>query len=465
MTRITRFIRLVPIAAIIVWSLACGSMHLPPAPGPAPTPVPTPAPIHVDDLTWPVQCSDIWQQELFRPIDQAGLSGCLEQFRRGDSGEQIRAGVRASDEWKQAHQPKPPEPAKPWETVTDAQLRAWRGSISTTLAPMPCGPRPNQPTNVMFTALFDSSCWTAADRARALAAYTAKSWTHWPIGPIESHGYHSLNPDMSWVDNPDGFADRLEELWRGGKIPVFFALPDTGFCADGAHIDRDCVERRLTPIYTSPRFQALVRIAVAAWEPEYSSADEVWAAQWLARVFPKAYRGLHLPSGHSAPCLGSELVEGGGSIRDEGACWERVAPYIHFYLQQETWTFGGEAAPGRTGKQQFLYNVWDTSHRFAEGSWPAKGADGKPIDVVAFEYASYYVTNDPARAKEADEWGDAAIASAPFTDSVTGKTIDPARYLTGYGDGGTVDPLTRPRFTFSLVPTEERPRFSFTFQR
>lgn len=361
----------------------------------------------------------------------------------------------------------PVEKPKPWETVTWEQLRAWRSSISTVLAPMPCGPRPGQANNVMFTALFDNSCWSADDRERAIAAYTAKNFTHWPIGPIESHGYHGLNPDMSWVNNPDGFADRLEELWRAGKIPVFFALPDTGFCADGRHVDWDCVESRLTPIYTSPRFQALVKIAVDAWEPDYELADSVKAAKWLARVFPNAYRGIHRPSGHSAPCLGSELVEGGGTIPNEGACWAPVLPFIHFYLQQETWTFGGEAAPGRTGKQQFLYNMWDTSHRFAEGSWGPAGAGGKPIDVIAYEYSSYYVTNDPGRAKEADEWGDAAVSGAPFTDPLTGRTIDTARYLTGYGDGGTVDVLARQRArpTFSLMPpSTTAPRhYTFTF--
>ena len=37
--------------------------------------------------------------------------------------------------------------AHPWETVTEEQLRAWRGSIATTLAPTACGPRPYEDNN------------------------------------------------------------------------------------------------------------------------------------------------------------------------------------------------------------------------------------------------------------------------------------------------------------------------------
>lgn len=358
-----------------------------------------------------------------------------------------------------------PELPKPWLTITDAELRAWRGSISTTVMAIPCGPRPNQPNNVMFTAEFGSSCWSPDDKARAIAAYGAKGWKHWPIGPVESRGYHDRYPDQNWIDNPDGFADLLEQLWRSGKIPVLFLLPDTGFCADGREIDRECVETRLTPFYKHPRIQELTRIVAKAWEPEYTFADHVWASQWAARVFPHALWADHEPSGHSAPCRGSELVEGGGSIANEGACWAGIAPWTHLYLQQETWTFGGETGEGRAPLQQFLYNLWDTGHRFEEGSWPM-GAGGKPIKVVAYEYGSFHVTNNPELAEQSARWGDAAISAEPFLDAPTGRWIDAARYVTGYGDGGTLDPaLVRARRTFSAPThpsTSSRLRFSFT---
>jgi hypothetical protein len=99
------------ILPIIVWSAftaACAvtSTSTPPV---VTQPV-QPPPIAIDDPTFPQQCRDIWQQELRREIDPAGLAGCLEQFRRGDSGDQVRATVQASDEWKEAHKPAPPAP-------------------------------------------------------------------------------------------------------------------------------------------------------------------------------------------------------------------------------------------------------------------------------------------------------------------------------------------------------------------
>lgn len=461
------------VALAIALAGACGA-KVPPIHLPTPAP---PVVVH-DDPAWPGECASIWQEELGRDIDPAGLEGCIDQRRAGRSIDDVRTDVRASEEWRAKHAPAPdpvptptPPPAPPaqdapWQTITRAQLLNWRGSISTTLAPMPCGPRPGQTDNVMFTAEFGSSCWPAEAKAAAIDAFRAHGWTHWPIGPVESIGYHDRYPRQDWTGNIDGFADLLEQLWRAGRIPVLFLLPDTGFCADGRSIDRACVEARLTPLYQNPRIQALARIVVLAWEPEYSADDFVWGSQWMARVFPQALRAIHLPSGHSAPCEGRELVEGGGTIANEGACWALVAPYIHLYLQQETWTFGGEAAAGRTGKQQFLYNLWDTAHRFAEGTWPGVGADGEPIRVVAFEYSSYYVTSDPTLAHVADEWGDAAVSGAPYTDPLTGQTIDTARYLAGYGDGGTLDPATvRPRFTFSLTTAPAAPAFTFTLTR
>jgi len=87
---------------IIVWSVlvsgACVTREKPDVNTAPPVVVP---PVVVDDPTFPQQCADIWQQELGRAIDSAGLAGCLDQFRRGDSGETIRAGVRLSAEYRQ----------------------------------------------------------------------------------------------------------------------------------------------------------------------------------------------------------------------------------------------------------------------------------------------------------------------------------------------------------------------------
>jgi hypothetical protein len=358
-----------------------------------------------------------------------------------------------------------PDPPKPWETVTDAQLRTFRGAISTTLLDLPCGPRPNAADNILFTAEFGSSCFDQVAREKMIAAYRARSYTHWAIGPIESHGYSGQFPEQDWTANADGFADRLEQLWRAGQIPVVFLMPDTGFCADGQSIDWPCVESRLTPIYSSPRFQALARVVVLAWEANYSNADYTKGVEWMARVFPHARRYLHFESGHAAPCRGDELAESGGPIANEGACWKPVASHIHGFLAQNTWTFGGEnIEAGRTAKQQFLYNLWDMGRRLVtcETGWPCVGADGKPLDVVNFEYGSYYVYRFGLRyVPQAMEWGDAGLTAAPFADPSTGRMIDAAKYLTGYGDGGTLDPASHLR-TFSLTPSSTTaPRYTF----
>lgn len=493
--------------SIIVWSAlalsACG-VHIKPSPGPTPGPTPPPPPaytertnvLHVRDGAKPLTgCAVAYTLPLSnlstKTTIDTGDASWLVRIPNPDPGGGRNAQVKIEcpgyepfadsfviaetgnqDIWfggtySAGNQPmlrKGPQQNAPWLTVTDDQLRAYRGSISTTLMPLPCGPRPNAADNILFTAEFGSTCYDATTRAAMLATYRARSYTHWAIGPIESGGYSGQFPRQDWTGNADGFADLLEQVWRSGEIPTVFLLPDTGFCADGLTIDRQCVEQRLTPIYSSPRYQALVKIAVLAWEPNFGSDDYVWAVEWMARTFPHALRGLHFESGHAAPCRGSELAEYGGTIANEGACWVRVASKLHFFLAQNTWTFGGENLDaGRTPLQQFLYNLWDMGRRFTDGAsgWP-KGADGKPIELINFEYGSYYVYRHGARyVDQAVEWGNAGLTAAPFADP-SGHTVDAAKYVIGYGDGGTVDVAPK-RFTFSLTPSStSAPRYTFT---
>jgi hypothetical protein len=115
---ITRVIRI----AIIVWSLALAAClpQKPPVVTPDP---PTDAPITApDNPTWAPQCRDLWQQELARAIDAAGLAGCLDQFRRGDTSDQVRATVRASAEWQTKHPPAAPR-------ATEAELHRVLGNF------------------------------------------------------------------------------------------------------------------------------------------------------------------------------------------------------------------------------------------------------------------------------------------------------------------------------------------------
>ena len=301
-------------------------------------------------------------------------------------------------------------------------------SIATTLAPVPCGPRPGAADNAVFTAQYDSSCWTAADRTLARDALRAHGYTHWPIGPLVQNGYHDQYPDSDWLSNPDGFLDNVEELWNNGLYPAIFLLPDTGLCADGSSIDRDCVETTLTPIYTSARFQSLARVVVLAWEPSYSADDWQWGVQWMARVFPNALRYIHFPSGHGAPGRGEEM-EPNGPYANEAAMWEPVAPYIHGFLMQSTSTFGGETGDGRTPEDQFVYDLGDFVRRFRDGyaGWPTAGAGGAPIDVVAFEYASYYCNADSSQGSPTD------VAARAITWGQLAQGVDG---VVGFGDAG-----------------------------
>jgi hypothetical protein len=317
--------------------------------------------------------------------------------------------------------------AQPWDTLTHEQLVDWRGFISTVLAPVAFGPRPGRADNVLFSAEYTNPGYDAA--ARSLQRAAAKAYVHWPLNPLVSKGYHGRYPDADWRGDVSGYLDRVEELYQDGYIPVFFLLPDTGgdACADGESVDWSCVERVYTPIFSAPRFQALARIVVLAWEPNYTAADWQAGVAYMKRVFPRAERGIHMPSNHGAPCRGSELAEAGGTYPNEGACFAPVLPDISLVLQQETFTFtGDDVDPARTPFQQFLYNVWDMGRRM-----PAH------VSLIAFEWGSYTVTDHPDRLAESDAWGAATMdPSKAFQDPKEHVWVDASRYVRGVGDGG-----------------------------
>jgi hypothetical protein len=117
---------------------------------------------------------------------------------------------------------------------------------------------------VLFTATYQ--VYGDVDRARMLAAYQARGYTHWAIGPIGRRAplYHDQYPAAPFdsIAEPDKYANLLEELWRAGEIPVYFALPDTPDFMGHDGWNWEAIERDLTPVYASPRWQALVRVAV-----------------------------------------------------------------------------------------------------------------------------------------------------------------------------------------------------------
>jgi hypothetical protein len=171
----------------------------------------------------------------------------------------------------------------------------------------------------------------------------------------------------------------------------------------------------------------------------------------MARTWPGALRYVHLPSSQAGPGRDDEIGPD-GPYPDSAAMWTAVAPYIHGYLLQDTWVFTGEhVEAGRTRDEQFVYDLLDKSRRFrygaahhaprsgAEverwnrvrgadgkafwqwtGSYPTRGAADGPLDIVAFEYASYVIKRHPERYAEAKEWGARALTVpgiAGFGDS------------------------------------------------
>jgi hypothetical protein len=312
------------------------------------------------------------------------------------------------------------------EDWNETELRAFRGAISTVRLNVPFGPRPGKPDNVVFTPMY--GCYSAEDRARMRAAYKRRGYTHWAIGPLITGTYHGKYPDDNELADPDHFEDLLDELWDDGLAPVVFLLPLDRRCGLGKDgtIDWQVVERVLAPIYRAPRFHRLARIVVLAWEPNdgkniSTQAQWLTAVRWMARVFPHALRYIHMTAGQDAPC---DQPEGAA------AAWHAVAPYLHGWLVQDG-AFGGHD-PNGSGLDRFrsrLRSAVDHLHAGKQG-WPTSSATpDRPLDIVAFEYASYWSFWDNRPEPEARQWGAAAL-------SING--------IAGFGDGGSEPPRNDP---------------------
>lgn len=171
-----------------------------------------PAPVVVNDSTFPQQCADIWQQELHRAIDPAGLAGCLGQFRGGASGDVVRASVRASDEWKVVHAPPP--------VIAPVHLEA-RGSDFVDAAGRPtCLSGKDQ--FIAFRMWLDGR----HDELEALVAESHEfNWTIWRIffqGSKAQNTIFDLSPtEPGYYENVRPFADWLNARGIGLLAEIF----------------------------------------------------------------------------------------------------------------------------------------------------------------------------------------------------------------------------------------------------
>lgn len=316
----------------------------------------------------------------------------------------------------------------PW-SFTTAQVRAIRGAIWPTRAPVQFGPRPGQPDNIYDSGAF--YCYSDADHATGIAATLANRYTHVQVGPFAGAGYHGQYPDFPLDDflaRPDWYADRLQAFYDAGLIVVIFIKPD-GWDTDARYYGPGDARnvpvsqlRVFEPIFTQPRWQALARyVSVAGWEPgeDTPNACHVAWQEWGARIFPRALRALHLPTDFDAPGNNDDLTPGTPRFIGMPQCWANVVPYLHaYFIQNGPYTTAPDANP--TLRDNFANqfrpaargSLWQRFHQGYAG-WPTCSAYGPttPIDLIACEETSYeaYWRNLAERASQ--QWGDVALAA------------------------------------------------------
>lgn len=267
---------------------------------------------------------------------------------------------------------------------TLAQLAKIRGAMWTARGPLPWGPRPGKDDNCVCIDYFE--CFEPSAQAEIVGLYGPKSirrYTHAPMGPIVDAGYHDQLPAVDWR-SPAGFAtylDAAQKLEDAGVHVVHFIRPDRG-CA-GLEWTIEDLDRELAPYLTTARAQRLMRIVVIGWEPgpKYYYDNAWWRsmARWLARIFPKALRLIHMVCDCDAPVGGDDDKKG----ISNGQGWINVAPYLHGFLAQVCGYVGG-GSPIAT--PQFCADwqgyIADMKARFQDrgvhGDWPKFSAFAEP---------------------------------------------------------------------------------------
>ena len=325
-------------------------------------------------------------------------------------------------------------------TIPLGDLARVRGSIWSTQCddyPLPGGPKPDQPGNIIATVFWSN--YDAPARAAAARTLLGSGFTHCAVGPFtDSDGYHGMWRPTDWMASQaswDAFLDILQDLWDrtpetpqpgrpwAGLAPVVFGKPDA--------MDPDAFMAQAEPFLAQPRAQRLIRLFVPmGWEPtryKYSSYTYAAIGAWARRVLPNALIVLHQESDCDAP-VGTDW-RGDDNGHDNAIGWQRVAPFYHIWAVQ-TGAFGNvDTNPASFQDFCDLFNPsvrGSYQDRFQHGyaGWPTTSAWGDaPIAVVAFEYASYWRVWHHRSQDEAYRWGDGALAAG----------------ADGYCDGGTVD--------------------------
>ena len=111
----------------------------------------------------------------------------------------------------------PPAPHEPWNTLTLAQLKNFKGNFcGYTIPGLPFHPR-----NLLYTVAY--GCYDLLWRAKIRASYKARGFTHFPIQLNNGKVYRDFYPDLNLT-----YMDRVElllELYDDGLIPVITCMP------------------------------------------------------------------------------------------------------------------------------------------------------------------------------------------------------------------------------------------------
>lgn len=263
----------------------------------------------------------------------------------------------------------------------------FRGDMWGARAALPWGPRPGQPDNIICGDYYE--CFSAEDRATMRRVWHEHHYTHVVMGPIVDPGYHGQLPSVDWRANIDVYLDAAQELEDDGFRVVHFIRPDRG--VEGLEWTVEDLDRELTPLFSTPKAQKLMAIVVVGWEPGpryyYDNAWWVQMCEWLARVFPKALRCIHMVSDCDAPTGGDDDRIPGFT---NATAWENVAPYLHVFLDQVAgyfekpdgtiWDRNDPAWPAHLAafKEALAARASDFRRRFQQGyaGWPTFSAWG-----------------------------------------------------------------------------------------
>lgn len=305
-------------------------------------------------------------------------------------------------------------------TWTRGQILAVRGALFTARYPLPYGPRPNDPSNILNVA--STFLLGQAERAKALQAYTDRGYTHAAMGPwIPSYdqNYHGIYPN--WTPTFDQYLDAIQELADAGIKAACFIKPDDWSIDD--------LDRYILPAYRTARAQQVIRLAVPmGWEPGLgtSNAEYVAAFTLLRQALPQACLQVHMVADFDAPGNNDDLTPGLPTYIGNAGCWQRLAGagLDAYFCQVGGYWRDQSEVPTPHFLASFTNHWIDQHRRFYEGyaGWPTHNDRGQQIRVIYAEGASYPDFNYNWNETYARQLGDLAMSSG----------------ADGYLDGGTV---------------------------